>query len=488
MDEGALAPSAFDQSRKLTDQRPKTPRLKSVDLHLFMTATQIKSELRALFRLGLPIAVAELSGMAMAVITTFMLGQTGATPVAAVGAVNPIFWLVALVGLGSLSMTSPLVAAANERGDTAEIKRILVASSIMALLFALLQAVLLSVLNLNFHILGHDPEVAVPARPFLWALIGMLPFMMLFNNLIFFADGLSLTKVGMVFSLSSIGVGVLLNWLLIYGNVGFPQLGLLGAGISMMLSTVFQFGGMLWYLRRAAVFRPFLKTPVGAAAVLGKMRAFAAVSLPVGLQTAVEISAYAVGAVWAGHLGKYPLAAHQVAITLAGSTFVVLMAIGSAGAIRIGQAMGQDDRAQMRLSGFSAMLLAVGLVSLPALSFLCFPQALARFFVNEPEVWGTATSLIVIAGFFQLSDAVQSVGISLLRGLEDTKLPSLISLVAYWVLGLPIGYWLAFRAGWGVQGIWVSFLIALTTQALWFTLRFSNLSRRVQRLKSDATR
>jgi multidrug resistance protein, MATE family len=391
--------------------------------------------------------------------------------------VNPIFWLVVLVGLGSLSMTSPLVAAANERGDTAEIKRILLASSIMALLFALVEAVLLTALNLNFHLLGHDLEVAAQAQPFLWALIAMLPCMMLFNNLIFFTDGLSLTKVGMVFSLSSIGVGVFLNWLLIYGNAGFPRLGLLGAGISMALSTVFQFAGMLWYLRRGVVFRPVLKMPVGAKEVYGKMRAFAAVSLPVGLQTAVEVLAYAVGAVWVGRLGKYPLAAHQIAMTLASSTFVVLMAIGAAGAIRIGQAMGQGDRRQLRLSGFSAMLLAVGLVLLPALSFLLFPQSLARFFVNEAEVWGMASSLIVIAGFFQLSDAVQSVGISLLRGLEDTKLPSLISLIAYWVLGLPVGYWLAFYAGWGVQGVWVSFLIALTTQAVWFTLRFSSLSR-----------
>jgi MATE family multidrug resistance protein len=182
--------------------------------------------------------------------------------------------------------------------------------------------------------------------------------------------------------------------------------------------------------------------------------------------------------VWVGHLGKYPLAGHQIAMTLVGTTFVVLMAIGTAGSIRIGQAFGQKNPDQIRLSGYAAMLLAVGLVLIPATTFMFGSQALARFFIDDPKVWDIASSLIVIAGFFQVSDAMQSVGISLLRGMEDTRMPSLISFVAYWILGMPIAYGLTFSLHWGVQGIWVGFLIALSTQALWFTWRFNQLSKK----------
>ena len=156
------------------------------------------------------------------------------------------------------------------------------------------------------------------------------------------------------------------------------------------------------------------------------------------------------------------------------------MAIGTAGSIRIGQAFGQKNHGQIRLSGFSAMFLAVGLVLIPALCFMLGSDSIARAFIDDPKVWDIASALIVIAGLFQVSDAMQSVGISLLRGMEDTRMPSIISFVAYWMLGMPLAYWLTFQLGWGVKGVWVGFLIALSTQAVWFTWRFYWLSGRTQ--------
>ena len=438
----------------------------------------LKSELRILIKLGLPIALAELSGMVLATLGTYMIGQIGVTDVAAAGAANPIFWLVALIGIGGLSMTSPLVAAADERDEPAEVKRILFASSITSLLFAGIEILFLGLLNLNFHLLGHQTDVATLAQPYLWILIAQLPMMSLYFNLIYFTDGLSLTRIGLVFSLLGFVFGALLNWLFVFGHWGFPQMGLYGLGLSSMLTIILQLGAMLIYLRNSHRFRYIMAPNITWPAIWSKTKDYISVALPVSGQALIEYSAYAVGAIWIGQLGKYPLAGHQVAMTLVGTTFVVLMAIGTAGSIRIGQAFGQKNPAQIRLSGYAAMLLGVGVVLIPALSFMFASDAIARFFIDDPKVWDIAASLIVIAGFFQVSDAMQSVGISLLRGMEDTRMPSLISFVAYWILGMPIAYWLIFHLNWGVQGVWIGFLIALTTQAIWFTWRFNQLSRR----------
>ncbi len=445
-----------------------------------MNLQPFRTELRILIHLGLPIALAELSSMLLATLGTFMIGQVNVTDVAAAGATNPIFWLIALIGIGGLSMTSPLVAAADERNDPAEVKRILYAGGITSLLFALLEGIVLIVIASNFELLGHEQDVARLAQPYLWILIAQLPMMSLYFNLIYFIDGLSMTKVGLVFSLAGALLGGTLNWIFVFGIGGIPQLGVAGLGLSFSITIAAQLVGIIIYLRRSARFKTMMNTVIHKDEIWRKTKEFIGLALPVSGQALIEYSAYSLGAIWVGQLGKYSLAGHQVAMTLASTTFVVLMAIGTAGSIRIGQAFGQKNHGQIRLSGFSAMFLAVGLVLIPALCFMLGSDSIARAFIDDPKVWDIASALIVIAGLFQISDAMQSVGISLLRGMEDTRMPSIISLVAYWILGMPVAYWLTFHLGWGVQGVWVGFLIALSTQAGWFTWRFYWLSGRTQ--------
>jgi multidrug resistance protein, MATE family len=446
----------------------------------------LKEELSRLVHLGLPIALAEFSGMALATISTLMMGRIGAAEVAAIGAVHPIFWTVALIGVAGLSMTSPLVANAREQDDPVEIKKIFFASSIIAGLVSLVLGGVLAIINLNFESLGNEAEITAIGQPYFWVWIAMLPLLSSYYNLIYFTDGLSLTKVGMYVSLGGLILGIFCNWVFIFGHLGLPRMGLMGLGLSIVVVNSLQFASMLLYLRRSKHFFAIRHARVKRAQVWQKAREYLSVSLPVGVQTIVEYLAYALGAVWVGRLGKFPLAAHQIGMTLVGTTFVVLMAIGTAGSIRIGQGLGQNNAKGIRLSGFAAMALAVGIVLLPASAFLTLSETLARFFIEDERVWSTAASLIVIAGLFQISDATQSVGISILRGMEDTKMPSIISLVAYWILGMPIGYLLAFKLHWGVEGVWMGFLIALSTQAIWFAWRFYQLTARMLAKPSGA--
>lgn len=444
-----------------------------------MNFASFRIELRQLVHLGLPIALAELGTMVLATLGTFMIGKISVSDVAAAGATNPIFWLIALIGAGGLSMTSPLAAAADEGDDPAELKRILYASSITALGFALVEGLVLILVVSNFHLLGHKQEVAALAVPYLWVMIAQLPILCWYFNLIYFTDGLSMTRIGLIFSLLGVLIGGGLNWVFVFGlGKLVPQMGVFGLGLSSMITSLLQFLALVWLIRYGARFKTMMSAKIEPKEIWEKTKTYIGLALPVSGQALIEYSAYSLGAVWVGHLGKYPLAGHQIAMTMVGTTFVVLMAIGTAGSIRIGQAFGQKNHSQIRLSGISAMVLAVGLILIPAMCFIFAAGDIARFFIDDPKVWDVATSLLVIAGFFQVSDAMQSVGISLLRGMEDTRMPSLISFVAYWVLGMPVAYWLCFSLQWGVQGVWYGFLIALSTQAIWFSWRFYHLSQK----------
>ena len=439
-----------------------------------------RQEAKEIVKLGVPIAIAQIGGMLLGIISTSFLGEIGVLPVAAMGAASPIFWIVVLIGIGALSMTSPLVAAAQHRGDNAEIKRILYASSVLAVILATVQLFILLLIGNNFHFLGYTEEVANAAIPYLWWLLPVLYPLLLFSNFIFFTDGLSKTRVGMIFSLIALLLGILLSWLFIFGKMGFPKMGLIGVAITMFIIEVLQMLGMWWYLKTNSFFQPILAIPLSRVEIITKLREYASLALPVGLQALIEYPAYTLGAIWIGHLGKYPLAGHQIAITLASSTFVVLMAIGAAASIRIGQAMGTRNGLQVQRTGIVSMILAVGFVTIPLLVFNIMPVTIAGWFIYDKNVIPIAASLLTIAGFFQISDAIQSVGISILRGLEDTFMPSVISFVCYWLIGIPLGYWFTFHLHWGAVGVWYSFLIGLSTQAIFFTVRFWQLSSKMR--------
>jgi multidrug resistance protein, MATE family len=445
-----------------------------------MTYQNFKTEFKEIFHLAFPIAIAALSGMVISITNTWMLGKISITDVAAAGAANPIFWITALLGMSAVSMTSPLVAAAYEKEDFAEMKKILLASSLLALIFAIGEFLIIGTIGLNFNQLGQSPEVTPKAQELLWTMLPAIIPLTLQVNAVHFADGMSLTRVGMVISLTSIVFTVFLNWLFIFGNWGMPQLGLKGIGIVFTLSETCQFLAMWLYLRRAAIFQPIMRLQVTFAEVKTKLREYAVLALPVGVQAAAEYFAFALGAIWIGQMGKNPLAAHQIAISLSASTWVVFMAIGAAGSIRVAQGFGSNDKNSILTAGKTAMLMCIGVVLLPILAFIAVPETIARLFIDDPSVIGITTTLIVICGFFQFSDALQSIGINLLKGMEDTTKPTIGTIIAYWALGMPLGYYLGFHQNWGALGVWIGFLVALTTQATWYVIRFFSLANRIK--------
>jgi MATE family multidrug resistance protein len=294
-----------------------------------------------------------------------------------------------------------------------------------------------------------------------------------------FSDGLSHTRVSMIVTIAGLLLNVFLNWVFIFGKLGFPALGLNGAGIATLVVRIFMSVAMLAYIFRAKLFSAYIISPPAGYSFFPLIKKITKLGLPGGMQLFFEVGAFSGAAVIAGWLGTIPLAAHQIAINLASITYMVAAGISSAGAIRVGQAVGIGNQAKIVRAGTVSIVLAVAFMAVACLVFLTLNYTLVRLYIQDQEVVTLAASLLIIGGFFQLSDGVQVVGLGILRGIEDVNMPTIIALFAYWVIGLPLGYVLGFTFGMNIQGIWLGLLTGLTVSAILLTIRFYKLSYRV---------
>jgi MATE family multidrug resistance protein len=439
-------------------------------------APETKMEIRALLKLSIPIAIGELSGVIMNLIDALMIGHLGAESVAAVSVANAVFLLFAIVGIGSSLVIAPMVATAFAQNDVVKCRSLWYGGVIFSFMMSILLMICIGCGVWNFEFLGQEPGVTVKAKSFLLYLMPSVFPMIMFLQCKHFADGIAYPRLGMLISIIALGIDAFLNWLLIYGNWGFPELGLNGAAITNTITQLLMMLGIYFLLRYKSNFiiiksanYDYFKTYFMAAYQIFKE------AIPVGFQTVLEYAAFGFGAIMVGWVNAIELAAHQIAINIAMSSFMIILAIGAAGAIRVGQAVGLNDTAKMRLSGRVSLWSGVCFVSLPCLIFIFLPGALAKVFINEPGVIALAIPLIIVAGIFQIADATQSVSQALLRGLGDFKFPSLITFICYWIIGLPAGAYLCFYLHWNALGVWIGFLIALVLQSVLFSVRFFRL-------------
>jgi MATE family multidrug resistance protein len=270
-----------------------------------------------------------------------------------------------------------------------------------------------------------------------------------------------------------------LNWLFIYGNFGLPALGLFGAGIAttftrwMMALVLIVF--ILNY-KKVKIYKPQFNFHSFDFSLIKKL---ISVGLPSGFQYFLEVSSFAFGAVMMGWLGRTQLAAHQVAINLASITYMIILGIASAGTIRVGEAVGNKKITQIRRAGFSAMALAASLMFIFGICFILFHNFLPTLYVNDKEVISIASQLLIIAALFQIFDGLQSSGIGVLRGLTDTKIPMILSLAAYWLVGIPVAGILGFYFKLGAIGIWTGLLLGLVSLGTIVLFRFNIKSKTI---------
>jgi multidrug resistance protein, MATE family len=438
----------------------------------------LRSEISQTFRLALPLMLGELSGMLMGVVGTMMLGHLGETTLAASGIASVVFVVAMLLIWGSVRMIPTPVAEAHELRDGVQQRTLVGAGALLFLFFLLGGGTLLWTGIHFFHLLGQDPEVSALAIQYLKMVFYSLPALILFAIAFNFADAFEYVRLTMFLSFIGLALDISLNWLLIFGHWGFPKMGIeavaMNTGISHAVMTILVLV-ILWRKKDLQYIRAARTTWE---AVWAQTRQFIRLGIPSALQIMVEFAAFGIGTIIIGQISKTEQAAHQIAINLISVTYVTIMGVSTAGMIRTGQALAYKSRVRIWLAGVSTILLAMLLMIIPTLAFLLVPRSIVSLYIEDPAVVSTATGLMFFAGLFQLADAAQASSISLLRSLNDVLRPSLLCFIAFWLIGVPLGYWLAVHQGWNAKGIWMGYLVALVIQATLFVRRFLTLVQR----------
>lgn len=436
-----------------------------------------RTETRQLLHVAWPVILGQLGHVTVGVADSAMIGQTGTLPLAAAAFANSLFVIPLVFGIGVAYGITPLVANADGQGDRDRVGRLLSQGLLInSLLSIALMAVLWLIKPLAVH-MGQDPEVITLALPYLGLLIlGLFP-LMLFLSLKQFAEGLSDTRPAMLISLGANVVNVVLNYVMIYGYWGFPAMGLMGAGYATLISRVLMALSMYLYMalhRRFEIYRTEL---LPRRFEIERIRRILSLGIPSGLQYIFEVGAFATAAVFIGQLGALPLAAHQIAISLASISYMAASGIGAAATVRIGNAQGRKDAEGIRRVGLVALFLVCIIMTLAGLTFALGNRFFPALYNSDPEVILLSAQLLIIAVFFQLSDGIQVVGLGLLRGLTDVRLPTFITFFSYWMIALPLSYVWGLHFAGGVGAIWISLAIGLTLSAALLLYRFHRLSR-----------
>jgi len=435
------------------------------------SAESLRPELLAAARLAAPVALVQVGFMLMGVVDTMMLGHLSANALAA-GALGHIITISALMlGYGLLSALDPLVSQAHGARDAAAIgghlQRGVVLAAVVTVPFVLALLDIEPLLKACGQAPGVSRDAADYARAILW---GSLPYF-LFVALRQTLQAMSLVRPAAVAIVLGNLVNAAANWVLIFGHLGMPALGVRGSALSTSLARWVMF----LYLLAAARHRlaPYWHGFDREAVVLRKHWLMLRIGLPIGLHNTVELLIFALAALLIGRMGVADLAGHQIALNLASLSFMVPLGIAGAAATRVGNAIGRRDMPGARRAAVACLILGAGAMSFFALLFAAVPGALARLYTRDGEVIAVAAALLPIAAMFQVFDGLQVVAAGVLRGSADTTFPAVMALVGYWLLGLPVGWELAFRAGLGPRGLWWGFTVGLAAVAILFVARIA---------------
>ncbi|GAB3259390.1 MATE family efflux transporter [Larkinella harenae] len=441
-----------------------------------------KPELSDTIRLSFPIVIAQLGVVLMGVTDNLFVGRLlGAVPLAGAGLSVSLAFLVSSIGVGGLSVVAALVSQARGRGDGAEINRLFRAGLRVALLLGVVLGFIGIVSAFYFDLFGQTPEVTAIGRNFMMILsLSNIP-LFLFVAARQLCDGLSYPRVAMSITLSALVLNALFNYLLITGTGPFPELGVYGSALATLLSRLYMAIAMIVYVRKAERFRRYFQPEWQGNRVGEHVRRILRLGLPGGFTLFFEVATFSLAAMMAGWLGADQLAAHQIAINMASTTYMMATGISAAGAIRVGNALGRSSQEAVRRAGVAALVLVTVFMSLCALVFLTGNDWLVGLYIRDnAPVASMAAALVIMAGFFQLSDGVQVVGVGVLRGLSDVNVPTIITLFAYWIVGLPLSYVLAFWLHLDATGIWFGLLGGLTMAAILLPIRFFRLIKRLR--------
>ena len=449
-----------------------------------------KDQYRQNLTLAIPVVLSQAGQVVVQLVDNAMVGRLGALPLAAVSFGGSVFFMLMIVGVGiSLGLT-PLVGVSYSQRDhstsaTYLQNSILLYGILSLILFGLSQAIVPFM-----HHMGQPPEVVEMAIPYFnylaWSLIPLLIFLS-FKQ---FLEGVGNTRIAMTIIIVSNLANILFNYLFIYGKFGCPELGAAGAGLATLLSRIITPIWIILYFRRTASFNRYFTLFRWEHFAWKKIRSLLTMGIPIALQMFMEGSAFVLTGIMMGWIGTYQIAAHQITTVISNLAFMIVLGISAATTIRISHEYGQGNLIALKRAATASYHIGLAWNIFTALTFILLRNYIPLMFTSDPEVVHIASTLLLFAAMFQLSDGLQVVLIGILRGLQDVRITSVIAFISYIAINLPAGYLVAFTLGLGASGLWMGLILGLSTAAFLLIRRFRRQYARLMATRSvtDETR
>ena len=448
--------------------------------HTTSITTNKKHHYRELLAIGIPIIIGQLGTIILGFADTLMIGHHSTPELAAAGLVNNIFGLVFVSYMGFTYGLTPIIGRlyGEERTDRIgqKVRNAFCANMLTGFIFTLA----LVVLYLNLGRIGQPEELLSLIRPYFLVNLASVLFMGIFFTMKQFLDGLGQTKVAMWAMIGGNVINILGNWVLIYGVAGFPELGLLGAGISTLVSRILMALAMVGMLMTGKNFGEYRRDILHSSLTKADFREMNRLGWPVALQLGMESAAFTLSCVMVGWLGTIPLAAHQVMITLSQLFYLVLSGMAAALAIRVSHFMGQKDYAAVRRNAYDGFRLNLLFSLCMGLPVFLLRHQIGGWFNDNMEVQAYVATLIILLMVYQFGDGLQYTFANALRGIACVKPMVLYAFIAYFVISLPLGYTLGFPCGLGILGIWIAFPFGLTIAGEMYRRRFEKELKKIE--------
>lgn len=435
------------------------------------------SQARAILVLGLPLIGSHVAQFALHVTDTVMLGWYSVTDLAAGALGVTVFFALFTLGAGYANAVMPLAAAANARDETTEVRRVTRMGLWLSMAFSALVLPLFIWSGPMLDAMGQDAEVAPLAGAYLAIVgLGLGPALMVMVLKSFLA-ALGRTQAVLWITLIAVGVNVFANWVLIFGNLGAPEMGARGAALASVIVQLVTLAIMLAYAALLPALREYQLLIRFWRPDWSALRAVNALGLPIGLAMLAETGLFAASAVMMGWLGPNPLAAHAIALEITAMFFMVHMGLSNAATVLVGRAYGRGDLPGLRLAARVSVILSMVFAIATMCIYFLFGGVMVGLFLapGDPEravIVPLGVTLLMVAALFQLADGGQAMAMGLLRGIQDTKVPMVVAAVSYWLVGIPISYGLAFTAGLEGVGLWLGMVAGLSVAALALMWRF----------------
>lgn len=435
------------------------------------------SESKNLLKLSLPISISLLGSVLMGFVDNIMIGRVGYEYLAASSLANGIYYLIIIFGSGISYAVAPLVSIKLGEGKPEETPRILFCAIALGILISIALTLLIYFGADLIVYLNQEKVVEVEAIRYLKILSLGSVFFVLFYIMKQFVDGFKVTLPGMYITIAANFANAFLNYVLIYGKFGFPELKLEGAGWATNITRLLMTGAIVYYLVFKFSGIKIAKYKFFSSKNLTYLKKILKLGFGSSFQYFFEMGAFTIAGIMVGWLGARQLSAHQIVLNLATLTYMTVLGLSSASSIRVAHYYGEKNMSIARISGFCSVLLAIIFMSFSCLAFISFRNLIPAIYVDDEQTINIASNLLIIAGLFQIFDGAQAVGLGLLRGITEVKFPTFIAFFSYWVISLSTSYLLGIRLRWDVFGIWIGFLIGLAVSAISLNARFSIVTK-----------